>query len=128
MALIDTTNVVDSSMYLRAKLKNNMVGDNYYIENLQEKRNADWEFRYNVVQIEEESKRQINYTPELPGYLPLEVVIRNVKNDRGQDLGMDWADISFKDLKYPSTLGQRYRFQLDFPNMKEMTEVIFVVL
>lgn len=121
MALIDTTNVVDSSMYLRAKLKNNMVGDNYYIENLQEKRNADWEFRYNVVQIEEESKRQINYTPELPGYLPLEVVIRNVKNDRGQDLGMDWADISFKDLKYPSTLGQRYRFQLDFPNMEEMT-------
>lgn len=122
MAIIDTTNVVDSSMFLKAKLKNNMVGENYYIENLQEKRNADWEYRYNVVEIEEESGRQIDYSPELPGYLPLEVVIRNVKNDRGQDLGMDWADLSFKDLKYPSTLGQRYRFQLDFPNMGEMTE------
>lgn len=122
MALIDTTNVVDSSMFLRAKLKNNMVGDNYYIENLQEKRNADWEYRYNVVEIEEEANRQIAYTPQLPGYLPLEVVIRNVKNDRGQDLGMDWADLSFKDLKYPSWLGKRYRFQLDFPNMEEMTE------
>ena len=54
MALINTTNVVDSSIYLKARLPNNMVGDNYYIENLQDKRNKDWAFRYNKVDIEEE--------------------------------------------------------------------------
>ena len=36
MAVINTTNVIDSSMYLKAKLPKNMVGENYYIENLQD--------------------------------------------------------------------------------------------
>ena len=49
MAVINTTNVIDSSMYLKAKLPKNMVGENYYIENLQDKRNKDWAYRYNVV-------------------------------------------------------------------------------
>lgn len=122
MAVINTTNVVDSSMFLKARLKKNMVGDNYYIENLQDKRNQDWAYRYNVVDIEEEKNRQIVYTNKLPEYKPLEVVIRSVKNDKGQDLGTDWASVSFKDLKYPNPVGARYRFSYDFPKMAEMTE------
>ena len=51
MAILDTSNVIDSSIFLKAKLDKNMVGSNYYIENLQDKRDADWEFRYNVVGI-----------------------------------------------------------------------------
>lgn len=122
MAIIDTTNVIDSSMFLKARLKKNMVGDNYYIENLQDKRNQDWEFRYNVVGIEEEKGRQIQYTNYLPTYTPLDVVIRSVKGEKGEDLGADWASISFRDLKYPNLLGTRYRFSLDFPDMSLMTE------
>lgn len=122
MAIIDTTNVIDSSMFLKARLKKNMVGDNYYIENLQDKRNQDWELRYNVVGIEEEKSRQIQYTDCLPTYTPLDVVIRSVKGEKGEDLGADWASISFKDLKYPNLLGTRYRFSLDFPDMSLMTE------
>ena len=56
MAILDTTGLVDSSILLKSKLKHNMVGDNYYIQNLQDKRNQDWEYRYNVVDIEEEKR------------------------------------------------------------------------
>ena len=51
MAVINTTNVIDSSMYLKAKLPKNMVGENYYIENLQDKRNKDWAYRYNACEM-----------------------------------------------------------------------------
>jgi hypothetical protein len=34
MALYDTSNIIDNSIFLKAKLDKNMVGSNYYIENL----------------------------------------------------------------------------------------------
>lgn len=91
-----------------------MVGDNWYIQNLQDKRNKDWEFRYNVVNIEEELKKQVNYTKELPCYTPIQVVIQSVKNDKGKSIGNDWASLSFKDLQHPNNIGYRYRFDFDY--------------
>lgn len=91
-----------------------MVGDNWYIQNLQDKRNKDWEYRYNVVNIEEELKKQINYTKELPCYTPIQAVIQSVKNDRGKSIGDDWASLSFKDLQHPNNIGYRYRFDFDY--------------
>lgn len=114
MPLIDTTNTVDTSMYLKANLANNMVGDNWYLYNLQEKRNQDWDYRYNVVDIEEELHKQINYTTEVPCYTPIQAVIQTVKNDRGKSLGDDWASLVFKDLRHPNALGYRYRFDYDY--------------
>lgn len=122
MSIIDTTNVVDNSMFLKARLDKNMVGTNYYIENLQYKRNADWNMRYNVVDIEEELEKQCEYTTNPPKYCPIEVAIREVKSDRGKDLGCDWADIAFKNLKHPNFLGQRFRFNSDFLDMSQMDE------
>lgn len=118
----DTTNVVDSSIYMKAKLDNNMVGTNYYIENLQDKRNADWDYRYNVVEIEEELVKQVRYTNEEPLFTPVEAVITNVKNPKGKDLSGDYAQLAFKNLKHPCKIGSQYRFDLDFPDMKKMTE------
>lgn len=123
MAILNTTDVVDSSIFLKSTLKHNMVGQNYYIQNLQYKRDQDWEYRYNTVDIEKEKDRQVEYTTNLPEYIPMEtVVIRGVKDERGEDLGTDWAEISFRDLKYPNKLGQRYRFSLDFQDLSTMTE------
>lgn len=113
MAIIDTTDVIDSSIYLKAKLKHNMVGENYYIENLQDKRNADWEFRYNVVDIEEELHKQINYTKELPCYTPIDVVIQSAKDEMGEELGTDYAILAFRELFHPNEIGYRYRFDFD---------------
>lgn len=122
MPVIDTSNTIDTSVFLKSKLKKNMVGDNYYIENLQHKRNLDWEYRYNRVDIEEELEKQVYYTTEKPNYTPIEVVITNVKNDKGEDMGTDWAHLSFKNLKHPNGEGSRYRFSLDFPDMSRMDE------
>ena len=122
MAIYNTTDILDSSAFLKAKLDKNMVGTNYYLENLQYKRNQDWEMRYNRVGIEEELNKQINYTNMPPNYTPIDVVIREAKSIKTQDLGTDWANISFKDLQHPIGLGYRYRFSLDFPDMSLMTE------
>lgn len=122
MSIINTTDVIDSSIFLKAKLDKNMVSTNYYIESLQEKRNREWEMRYNRVDIEEELNKQVEYEKNLPVYTPIDVVIRSVKDDRGKDLGTDWADISFKDLKHFNKVGSRYRFSLSFPDMTAMSE------
>lgn len=114
MSLIDTTNTVDTSIYLKAKLANNMVGDNWYISNLQDKRNQDWDYRYNVINIEEELNKQVQYTKEMPCYTPIDAVIQTVKNDRGKALGDDWASLSFRDLKHPNEIGGRYRFDFSY--------------
>ena len=112
---------------IEAKLDKNMVGSNYYIESLQAKRDKDWAYRYNRVDIEEELEKQIYYSPEEPSYTPIEVVIRNVKSVTGVDLGTDWANISFRDLKHPCSQGSRYRFSLDYfsgiaENMDKLSE------
>ena len=116
MAIIDTTNVTNSSMLLKSRLNKNMSEDNHYINDLQAKRDQDWEFRYNVVGIEEEREKQIGYTDLLPNYTPLDVVIRSVKGENGKDLRTDWAQLSFRDLKYDHELGKRFRFNLEFPD------------
>ena len=122
MPLFNTTDIVDSSIFLKAKLDKNKVGSNYYIENLQNKRDKDWEYRSNIVGIEEELNKQVDYTRELPLYTPIDVAIRGVKGEKGKDLGDDWANIAFRDLKHPLNLGGRYRFSLDFPDMSLMSE------
>lgn len=122
MALVNTTDVIDNSIFLKAKLDKNMVGSNYYIENLQHKRNLDWNMRYNVVDIEEELEKQCEYTELTPLYSPIDVVIRDVKSEKGEDLGTDWADIAFRDLKHPNFIGGRYRFDSNFPDMSKMQE------
>lgn len=122
MAIYDTSNIIDNSIFLKAKLDKNMVGSNYYIENLQDKRNQDWDYRYNVVGIEEELEKQKSYTTENPVFSAIDAVITHVKSDKGEDLGTDWAHLSFKNLKHPCDIGTRYRFSLDFPNMEEMSE------
>ena len=105
MAIIDTTNVVESSMFLKSKVKKNMVGDNYYINSLQHKINNEWLYRSNLIDIEEEINRQNYYTKEKPNYTPIEVVIQTVIGDKGIKLSDDWKKIVFRDLKYPNPLG-----------------------
>lgn len=123
MPVFDTSNTLDTSMYLKANLAKNKVGNNYYIENLQEKRSQNWSMRYNVVDIEEELQKQCEYTKEVPYYTPIDVAIRTVKSDKGQDLGTDWADIVFEDLFHENNIGSRYRFSNDFHKMGDLSQL-----
>lgn len=122
MSVIDTTNVIESSMFMKAKCKKNMVGDNYYIENLQHKVNNEWLYRFNVVDIEEENTKQTFYTTEKPVYTPIEVVIQSVKTDKGTTFADDWKKLVFRDYKHPIFRGKRYRFSLDFEKNPTYTE------
>ena len=122
MAVINTTDVVESSMFLKAKLKKNMVGDNYYIESLQSKIDAEWNYRHNVVDIEEENKKQISYTNQKPFYTPIEAVIQHVTTDKGVKLADDWKKLVFRNVKHPVFRGKRFRFSLDFEKNATYTE------
>lgn len=122
MAVIDTTNVIDSAMYMKAKLKKNMVGDNYYIESLQHKVNNEWMYRYNVIDIEEENEKQKFYTKDKPVYTPTEAVIQKVVSDTGEKYADDWKKLVFQDSKHPTFHGKRFRFSLDFAKNVEYTE------
>lgn len=122
MAVIDTTNVVESSIFLKSKVKKNMVGDNYYIDSLQHKINNEWLYRYNLIDIEEENTRQNCYTKEKPNYSPIDVVIQTVITDKGIKLAEDWKKLVFRNLKHLNPLGKRFRFSLDFEKNVEYTE------
>lgn len=122
MAIIDSTNILDTTMNSKATLGKNLVGSNYYIKSLQEKRNQDWYYRYNVIDIEEEKEKVVEYTSLSSIYYPIEAVIMTVKTDTGEKLSDDWRRLAFKDLNYDRRLGKRYRFGYDFENTPNMTD------
>lgn len=122
MAVINTTDVLDSSIFLKSKLSKNMVGDNYYIENAQYQREEKWEYMPNRIDIEEEKEKQINYTNEDPVYTPTEAVIQSIKDEKGKTLSSDYANLAFKSIKHPVFLGKRYRFSYDFEKSLQMSE------
>lgn len=86
----------------------NYAKNNYYIETLQEKIWADWEYRPNRVDIEQEKEIGSNE------YFPLEVVIQNVKNDKGEKVSDDYKRIVFKFVDYKVRLGTKFRFSYNF--------------
>ena len=120
--IYNTTNNLESSIYLKSKFGKNFVGDNYYIYNFQEKRSKEWKYRSNVIDLDEEKEKQIYYSTHDPIYTPLEAVIQNAKNDKGDKLGDDWKLLSFERLDYETKIGKRYRFSLDFENFPKMSE------
>lgn len=124
MPVYDTSNTIDTSIHMKAKLDKNRVGSNYYIENLQNKRNSEWLMRYNVIDIEEELEKDKTYSKDGVNWTPIDVAIRNVKDEKGQDLGIDWANIAFRDLQHPNELGMRYRFSLEhkWSDIKNLSE------
>ena len=109
--IMDNSNVKDP-YYFITQTPPNLVKDNYYLHELQEKVDADWEYRPNRVWIEKEDGIGVEK------YSPIEVVIQTVKNDKGETVSDDWRNIVFRDIKYPHRIGMRYRFSYDF-DLKE---------
>lgn len=105
--IIDSAFTTDS-YYLFSQTPKNIGPDNYYIASLQEKVNADWEYRYNVVDVEQEQTIGGN------DYKPMEVVIQSIKNDKGQAVSDDIAGLVFRDILYTVPLGTKFRFSRGF--------------
>lgn len=113
--VVDTTNVVDTT-YLLSQTPKNLVSDNYWLRELQEKVDADWRFRPNRVDIEEETG------PGEEKYTPLEVVIQSVRDDKGTKVSDDWRRVVFRDTFRKCRIGQRFRFSYNF-DLNESNEL-----
>lgn len=114
MALYDTTNVLKSTMLLKANLAKNGSKNNEYLYDAQARRDADWYYRDNVMDIEEELQKPLMYDPQCPIWSWTESVANTVYSDSGARLSTDWQELTFKDLRHPTGVGYRYRFSSDF--------------
>lgn len=86
----------------------NFSKDNYFLKELQEKVWADWEYRPNRVDVEQETGIGAET------YFPLEVVIQNIKTDKGEQVSDDYKRLVFREIDYQVRLGSRFRFSFDF--------------
>ena len=105
--IVDTTDIVDTT-YLLSQTPKNLVKDNYWLRELQDKVDADWRFRPNRVDVEEE------IAPGTEEFTPLEVVIQSVRTDSGTKVSDDWRRLVFRDIFSKRRIGQRYRFSYNF--------------
>ena len=113
---IDSTNIKDTR-YLYSQTPPDFRKDNYYLNTLQMKIDADWPYRPNRKWVDEETEAGSET------YIPLEVVIQTVKNDKGEAISDDWYRLVFRDCQKPVRLGRRYRFgyeaNIDTPDAKK---------
>lgn len=109
--VIDSTNILSSSMSLKSHVYKNMDKNNHYLKTLQQKLDYDWKYRYNIVDIEEEN---IFASQK---YNDIEVAIQGIYSvTQKKILSDDWKTIIFKDIQHPIMRGKKYRFSLDFQN------------
>ena len=83
---------------------------NYYLHTLQDKIDADWKYRPNRVDIEEQEIEDWGTDK----YTPIEVVIQTLKNDKGEKLADDYKKLVFRDIQHDKLLGRKYRFSFNF--------------
>ena len=105
--LVNSSRIKDTS-YLFSQTPPNFVKENYYLDSLQMKVDADWPFRPNRKWIEEEKEAGTEL------YEPMEVVVQTVKNDKGEAVSDDWYRLVFKDCRRQNKVGYRYRFSYEF--------------
>lgn len=123
--VINSTNLIESAMKNKSRLPKNMSKDNYYLKRLQQKVDYEWDYRYNVVDIEEE----IKFGSEK--YDPIEVIIQSVFSEKDRKyLSDDWKRITFRDIQHPIDRGKRYKFSLDFgnPDLEEIDKSIWITV
>ena len=108
MGKVINTTYIPNTYNMLSQTPKNIVEKNYYLQTLQDKVEADWEYRYNVVDIEQEM------TTGEGDYVPLEAVIQSIKNDKGTVVSDDIVGLTFKDILYDFRLGTKFRFPRDF--------------
>ena len=117
--IVDTTNFVDTSIYLKSKLSKNYFGDNYWIEGMQNKVDAAWRFAPDVVDIHEQriEEDDLGFIKANPHYYETEIRLNSAYDEKGQKLSDDYKNILFKNIDHPMRLGTKYYFDIhDFKN------------
>lgn len=101
--IIKSTDIKDTR-YLSSQTPPDFSDKNYFLNYLQMKIDADWEYRPNRKWVEEE------HEPGSEDYSPLEVVVQTIKSDKGEAVSDDWYRLVFKDCQKVVRIGTRYRF------------------
>lgn len=96
--------------YMISQTPRNHVPQNYWLKELQDKVDADWNYRSNRFLIEQEA------TFGTEQFEPIEVVLQTVKNDKGTVISDDWRRVVFRDIHHQCPLGLKFRFSYDFLN------------
>lgn len=79
--------------------------DNYYLRELQDKVDAEWDYRPNRVQVEYETVKNSDK------WSPIEVVSQSVKNEKGKDVSEDFLNLVFRDIQESRfEVGHKFRF------------------
>ena len=103
----------------------NYDGNNFYIRTLQQKVDAEWEYRPNLVSIEYEDGWNIGDYWTVSGYpelewKPIEVVVQQVKSDKGTDISEDCRRFVFKNIREDRfRIGSKFRFATNYDPFAE---------
>ena len=111
--IVDVTN--SASLYdILSQTPKNYSDKNYFLKELQDKLNAEWEYRPNRVDIEYEvrCKKANTKDKKLQNiWEPLEVVIQTNKSEKGEAIADDNKNIVFKNiLEDRFRIGSKFRF------------------
>jgi len=83
--------------------------DNYYLRELQDKIDADWDLQPNRVKIEFETGKLTNV------WDLIEVLFTTVKSDKGKPIAEDHIKFVFRDIQEDRfSIGSKFRFNRDF--------------
>lgn len=129
--IFDTTDFVDTSMMYKSKLSKNFFGDNYWIESMQNKIDADWYFASNVVDMKEQDieRNEQGYVIGEPKYHDIEVRINAVYDEKGQKLSDDYKNLIFQKVEHPMRLGTKYYFDVhDFSDAPKENECTWLTI
>jgi hypothetical protein len=105
----DISNTPVSDYVQLSQTPSNYQPKNYFIKELQDKVNEDWNYRPNRVDVEYESP----WGSET--YTPLEVVVQTVKSDTGTTLSDDYRRFVFRNIRNSSfNTGSKFRFSPEY--------------
>ena len=124
--IVDVTN--SASLYdILSQTPKNFSKNNYFLKELQDKVNAEWEYRPNRVDVEYEVEDSEYLTSDFKlqnKWEPLEVVIQTVKSEKGEAIADDSRNIVFKNIfENRFRIGSKFRFapsyDLKAPDLKK---------
>lgn len=104
-----------SSYDIISQTPGNYAKNNYFLKELQEKVDEDWNYRPNRVTIEfEKEKATLEKAPYTSIWEPIEVVAQTVKDDKGNPISRDYVNLVFRNiLEDRFTIGHKFRMGID---------------
>lgn len=116
---------INSAFGMLSQTPKNYDERNFYVRTLQQKVDAEWSYRPNLVDIEYEDGWNSGDYWKTEGYpelewKPIEVVVQQVKSDKGTDISEDCRRFVFKNIREDRfRIGCKFRFAPNYDPFAE---------